>query len=206
MLGYYNYTVILTYIGMMIGFTGITLIFDGRYTQAILCLMIAGICDMFDGAIAATKERNEDEKNFGIQIDSLSDLICFGAFPAIFLYGIGRPNYVSLFVSVAFLLCALIRLSFFNVDEAKRQKKCEGSRKEYLGLPVTTTALILPATYEIGEHTNVNTGTLCTIVLAVVAIAYITPIKLKKPKIVGKLCMIVIGILELTFVLAGVDL
>lgn len=42
MLGYYNYTVILTYIGMMIGFTGVTCAVDGRHQAAVLCLMGAG--------------------------------------------------------------------------------------------------------------------------------------------------------------------
>ncbi|MCI8327611.1 MAG: phosphatidylserine synthase, partial [Lachnospiraceae bacterium] len=67
--GYYNYTVVLTYLGMLVGFTGIIYTTEGLYRQAVLCLMIAGVCDMFDGTIAATKQRDEQEKKFGIQID-----------------------------------------------------------------------------------------------------------------------------------------
>ena len=40
--------------------------------------MAAGFCDMFDGKIASTRKRTRQEKRFGIQIDSLSDLACFG--------------------------------------------------------------------------------------------------------------------------------
>ena len=54
--GYYNYTVILTYLGMLFGFTGIVYITEGEHSLAIICLMIAGVCDMFDGAVAATKQ------------------------------------------------------------------------------------------------------------------------------------------------------
>ena len=54
MLGYYNYTVILTYLGMLAGFTGITSAVDGDVHTALLCLMLSGICDMCDGAIAST--------------------------------------------------------------------------------------------------------------------------------------------------------
>ena len=54
--GYYNYTVVLTYLGMLIGFVGITYTMEGAYRQAVLCLMTAGVCDMFDGTVAATKE------------------------------------------------------------------------------------------------------------------------------------------------------
>ena len=56
-LGYYNYTVILTYVGLLSGFAGIILAFENKRFYAVLCLMAAGFCDMFDGAAAATKER-----------------------------------------------------------------------------------------------------------------------------------------------------
>ena len=82
--GYYDYTVILTYIGIFIGFTGIVFIMEGKYREASICLMISGMCDMFDGTVASTKQRNRREKRFGIQIDSLSDLICFGVLPALY--------------------------------------------------------------------------------------------------------------------------
>ena len=44
-------------------------------------------------------------------------------------------------------LCALIRLAYFNVSETERSSKTTESRKEYLGLPVTTSAIILPIVY-----------------------------------------------------------
>ena len=47
MLGVYNYTVILTYIGMLTGFTGITCAIHNDLKGALICLMIAGVCDMF---------------------------------------------------------------------------------------------------------------------------------------------------------------
>ena len=55
LLGYYNYTVILTYIGMLTAFWGITFAIGGRFRAAVICLMAAGFCDMFDGAIASTR-------------------------------------------------------------------------------------------------------------------------------------------------------
>ena len=47
LLGYYNYTVILTYIGMLTGFIGIVYAFEKNTFGAVICLMIAGFCDMF---------------------------------------------------------------------------------------------------------------------------------------------------------------
>ena len=50
-----HYTVILTYIGMLTGFIGIVYAFEKNTFGAVICLMIAGFCDMFDGTIASTK-------------------------------------------------------------------------------------------------------------------------------------------------------
>ena len=84
LIGFYNYTVVLTYIGMWIGFLGVMLAIKDRYVGSLICLMLAGVCDMFDGTIASTKkDRTRDERTFGIQIDSLSDIICFGVLPAV---------------------------------------------------------------------------------------------------------------------------
>lgn len=49
MLGFYNYTVVLTYMGMLAAFLGILAACNGSERTALLCLMIAGACDMFDG-------------------------------------------------------------------------------------------------------------------------------------------------------------
>ena len=98
LLGYYNYTVILTYIGMLTGFIGIVYAFEKNTFGAVICLMIAGFCDMFDGTIASTKERTQQEKCFGIQIDTFSDLICFGALPAIIVYSQSKHNQIVLMV------------------------------------------------------------------------------------------------------------
>lgn len=121
LLGFYNYTVILTYSGMLIAFLGIIFLINNIQKPAILCLMISGLCDMFDGSIAATKQRNHMEKQFGIQIDSLSDLIAFGILPALFVYFIFPGSLLNMLASCTYTLCALIRLAYFNVVEEKRQ-------------------------------------------------------------------------------------
>lgn len=86
MLGFYNYTVVLTYVGMLTGFAGILFAAGGQVSPALLCLLGAGFCDMFDGKIASTRPRTQQEKRFGIQIDSLSDLVCFGVLPAVIVW------------------------------------------------------------------------------------------------------------------------
>ena len=83
LIGVYDYTVILTYMSLLSATFGMVQATRGHYTLAVLCVLFAGICDAFDGAVARTKKnRTEDEKNFGIQLDSLCDVISFGFFPA----------------------------------------------------------------------------------------------------------------------------
>ena len=147
-IGVYDYTVILTYISLISSVYGITQAIHGDYKAAIFCLAFSGVCDAFDGRIARTKKnRTEDEKNFGIQLDSLCDVICFGVFPALICYLLGVRGVLGLALVFWYCTCAVIRLAFFNVLEAKRQKTEGGSNKVYRGLPVTSISFILPMAF-----------------------------------------------------------
>lgn len=196
LLGYYNYTVVLTYLGMLAAFMGVIKAIDGEYQLGIVCLMIAGICDMFDGMVANTKKRDRMEKNFGIQIDSLCDLISFGVFPAVFVYMITEKTVMSTFISSFYLLAALIRLAYFNVLEEERQKVTDEKRTSYLGLPVTTIAITLPAVYLVFDLLFQN-YTLFLGVLLVSSIFFILPKEIKKPNAIGKIGLVLVGILEI---------
>lgn len=147
-IGVYDYTVILTYLGLISSIFGMTQAIHGDYRTAIFCLAFSGACDAFDGRVARSKKnRTEDEKNFGIQLDSLCDVICFGVFPAMICYLLGVRGILGLFLVFFYCICAVIRLAFFNVLEGKRQKEEGGSNKVYRGLPVTSIAFILPMTF-----------------------------------------------------------
>lgn len=147
-IGVYNYTVVLTYISLLCAIYGIVEAFAGNSLTAILCLVSSGICDAFDGTIARTKkDRTEDQKAFGIQIDSLCDVISFGVFPALLCYTMGVNSKLGIAFAMFYSLAAVIRLAFFNVLEAKRQQVEEGGNKMYRGLPVTSAAIILPIVY-----------------------------------------------------------
>lgn len=204
MIGYYNYTVILTYIGTLFGFAGILYTMNADLKTAMLCLMIAGLCDMFDGKIASTMKRTKQEKRFGVQIDSLSDLICFGALPAVLVYKVSEGEIHHIIISAIFLLCALIRLAWFNVDEEERQDNCAGERKVYLGMPVTTSALTLPIVFALSRIFEFPVEKFLSYVLLAIAIAYISPFKLKKPGLIGKIAMLLIGVAGFVTVIIGV--
>lgn len=88
MIGYYNYRiVILTYMSLLSALLGTHYAFQHNYVIALFCLMLCGFFDSFDGIVARTKtDRTSEEKKFGIQIDSLVDLVSFGVFPALIAY------------------------------------------------------------------------------------------------------------------------
>ena len=145
MIGFYDYTVILTYLSLLSSVFGMTRAIHGDYKLAIFCLAFSGFCDCFDGKVARTKKnRSEDEKNFGIQLDSLCDVVCFGIFPALICYLLGMRGTFGMAILFVYVICAVIRLAYFNVLEGKRQQIEEGSNSYYHGLPVTSISIFLP--------------------------------------------------------------
>lgn len=199
MIGFYSYTVILTYVGFVCGSVGLYFAAHGSTNAAIIMLMLAGFCDMFDGKVAKTKKnRTPQECRFGIQIDSLSDMVCFGLLPPMIGFSVGMRAPIQIAVFSCFSLAALIRLAYFNVTEEERQEVTTERRKVYEGLPVTSVALIIPLLFafrrDFGEHTF---PIVATVVYAVIAAAFITRFTLKKPQMRAMLLFIVIGVLEL---------
>lgn len=201
LVGYYDYTVILTYCGMLFAFCGILQAIKGAYRDAAICLMLAGICDMFDGAVASTKSRDRNEKKFGIQIDSLSDLVSFGVLPGLFVYMISDKSAVVGIISALFVLSALIRLAYFNVLEEERQSRTEECRKSYLGIPVTNIAILLPACYMLFDSRVIKHTACFPILLVLLGTGFLLPVEIKKPGMAGKIAIVLVGTFEAVFVM-----
>ena len=218
MIGFYDYTVILTYLSLLSAGAGIIISLSGTGHPYIgtFFLLFCGLCDAFDGRVARTKDNRTDmEKAFGIQIDSLSDLVAFGVLPACIGSAMIRTSSVlqALFVPhhfdalhvlhwvfnallVLYILAALIRLAYFNVTEEERQKTEGGTRKYYLGLPVPSAALIFPAVMMMQYMLPMDISVIYFPVILVTGLLFITPIKVPKPGLKGILIMIGIGLLE----------
>ena len=182
MLGFYNYTVILTYISLIISIVGMTQAVSGNFRIAILCLALSGLCDMFDGKIARTKkDRTDDEKRFGIQIDSLCDVVCFGALPIIICYCLGMRKPLGVAILSFYGVASVIRLGYFNVTEEKRQDETTENRDYYQGLPITSMAIILPFLYLMRVHIHIEFVYVLHFTVALVGALFISNIKVKKP-------------------------
>lgn len=182
MIGFYNYSVILTYIGLASSIYGMMLTLDGRIKMALLFLALSGLCDMFDGKIArAMKNRSKDAKKFGIQIDSLCDMVCFGAFPIVLCYKLGMNSIVGILILIFFGIASVIRLGYFNVMEEKWQEENSEGRKYYQGLPITSIAIVLPVIYVFQPILRSNFLIIMHIAVGLIGVLFITDFKFKKP-------------------------
>lgn len=137
MIGFYDYTVVLTYCSIISAIVGIVLSLGATaHPQwAVLLLLLSGLCDAFDGKVARTKKnRTKAMQNFGIQIDSLADIVAFGILPVCIGLALWNhsathaeagsfvlPHSVPILISCLYILAAVVRLAYFNVTEEERQ-------------------------------------------------------------------------------------
>lgn len=224
MIGYYDYTVVLTYLSLISAGLGIfiSLHGEGHPYIGVFCLLICGLCDAFDGKVARTKpDRTDEECKFGIQIDSLSDLVAFGVLPACIGEAMlfrssqfaNQPipkdrdwyNFIApaifFLILMLYVLVAMIRLAYFNVQEEKRQKEEGGVRKYYEGLPVTSAALIFPAMMLFQFMTPGDMTLLYFVAMAVTGCLFISKLRIKKPTLKGIIAWIIVGAIEFIILL-----
>lgn len=202
MIGVYDYTVIATYLSLILGLGGIYASMQGAMLSAILCLMLSGFLDAFDGRIARTKKnRTDTEKRFGIQIDSLNDLVCFGVLPAAIGVGLGGESRWFLTTMAFYVICALIRLAYFNVLEEERQSATSEGRRFYLGMPVTSAAFMAPLFWLLPLYTTLPVLTVYSLGLFLLGVLFITPIHVRKPKLSGIIALSMLGLAEITAII-----
>ena len=195
-IGKWNKSVIMTYIGMAFSVSGILLSTKGEILYAISCLVIAGICDLLDGAIARRCKRTESEKQFGIELDSLVDVIGFIVFPIIIYINIGLSEWYFIPLYVLYGICGVARLAYFNISLDEENKSVP--IKYYSGLPVTTISFILPIAYLISYIIPVDMHCIFyAVVLFLVSILFILNFKLKKPSLKFYPVFIILAIIAL---------
>lgn len=122
-------------------------IINTHFTQAVWFIFFGVVCDAFDGRVARMGGR---ESLFGIEFDSIADVISFGVAPAmmmIFLILKPTEQYegvlpISQLIGFIYLLCAAVRLARFNVlmhPMLTPSERLKGT-KDFLGLPVPAAA------------------------------------------------------------------
>lgn len=179
-IGKWNKSVILTYAGLILAVLGMFLAFtQEKINYAFCCLMVAGICDLFDGMVARRCKRTEEEKKFGIELDSIVDTMSFIALPICIFISMGLVQVWDVLIFMLFAVAGVARLAYFNIDTADSEKAI----KYYTGLPVTYTALIFPLLYllKLPLEENIFLWIVrCAIVI--VSVLQVLKIKVVKPK------------------------
>jgi len=208
MIGIYNYTVILTYMSVASAITGMYLAFQGHPLWAVFCLMFSGLCDGFDGKVARTKKnRTKEEKAFGVQLDSLADMIAYGVLPVVIGITIGLTKWYYIPIFVVFTLGALIRLAHFNVLE-EEVEIVKGQRlKSFIGLPTTSVCLILPAVFAFQEIAGSYFPVVYASALLVIASLFVIKLRfVDKPDLKKLIQWVIVGVLEAIIIILLVKL
>ena len=135
------------------------------FDRAGICLILAAFFDAFDGRIARLTRTQSD---FGVQMDSLADVISFGVAPAVIvynwaLYPLGTAGVIA---SFGFCACGTIRLARFNVLAARGV----GSSKYFIGLPIPGAssmliAVIMAQSWGLGTSVEQHTSVLVLVVI-----------------------------------------
>ncbi len=137
--GIYILPNLITLSSMFAGFYSIVASLNADYERAAWAIMVASVFDVLDGWVARI---THTATRFGIEMDSLADVISFGVAPGILVYtwtlqSFGRIGWLGSFFLVA---CAALRLARFNVQMGSAEKK------HFTGLPTPASALVIATT------------------------------------------------------------
>ena len=184
LLGKWNKSVILSYVGLLFSVCGMYFFILGQVNYGIVCLMFAGVCDLFDGTVARRCKRTKEEKQFGIELD-------FIALPIIFFYTVGLNHLYFLPILGLYGILGIARLAHFNTIVENDNKPVAF----YHGLPVTYAALIFPIFYLLSYIlSSFLFSFLLSFIIVVVSILFIVDIKVPKPKLKMSLLLLLLAI------------
>jgi CDP-diacylglycerol--serine O-phosphatidyltransferase len=155
---------------------------------------------MFDGPVARRRNRTAQEKQFGIQIDSLADIVAFGVLPAVIGFAVGLKGNEVILLAL-YVLAALTRLAYYNVTEEERQRTEGGVRKAYTGLPVTSAALIFPTVMMLRYILPMDISFLYFPVTLITGYLFLCKFQIPKLHLRGILVLVGIGLLECVLLL-----
>jgi len=126
----------ITLAALFAGFYAIVMAMNGRFEQSCIGIFVAAVLDSMDGRVA---RMTHSQSAFGEQMDSLSDMVSFGAAPALIVYtwalhGLGKIGWIPAFV---YLAGAALRLARFNVNISVVDKRF------FQGLPSPAAAALV---------------------------------------------------------------
>lgn len=196
LIGFYKISTLVTYLAVVSGIIGTYLAVTHKIVGALSCLIISGVLDSFDGKIARACKRTEKEKEFGIELDSLADMVSFIFLPIVICYSLNLKEYYHIIIYALYALAGVIRLAYFNVVASETGK--DGPVKYYRGLPVPSSVVLLPLLYLLNNVLNINNiNLLFTIGMALLSLLFVLNFKLKKPQSYFSYIFLGLGIISI---------
>lgn len=137
--GIYVLPNLITTAGLFAGIYSIIASFQGDYFKAAVAIIAANVFDALDGRVARVTKTTSD---FGIQYDSLADLVAFGVAPAILMYcwALAPWRTWGWLAASLYVACGALRLARFNVQFNSAQKR------HFIGLPIPAAAEVIAST------------------------------------------------------------
>jgi CDP-diacylglycerol--serine O-phosphatidyltransferase len=146
--------------------------------QAALAIFFAMFFDGFDGRVARMTKTQSD---FGVQLDSLADVVSFGAAPALLVYkwALAPLGLLGMIASFSFLACGALRLARFNVLAARGDK---GSSRFFVGLPIplaagAIVALVIAHYRQFGSTTDAATHAPMAVVVLLLSFLMVSTVR-----------------------------
>lgn len=207
-IGYYSLANAVTLFGLISALMSCFLAASGSSDNikfAVLMLFFACICDLFDGRIARAKtNRSEHEKFFGIQLDSLCDVISFGVAPCFIAFSIGFDGVLDVIIYLFFVVCGAIRLAYFNTLANETPGK---AMKIYRGIPITVSCFIVTLLTFLTTFVPGNVMVwLFRLVFLVLGTCFILNIKIKKPPVKNMLVIFAIQVVVIIALFVAGDI
>ena len=133
-----------TLVNLLCGFLALTQVLESAFGMACWLIVLAGFFDLLDGVMARL---TDTDSPFGVQLDSLSDIVSFGIAPSFLVYGyvLHAFNPLGMIVAALPALCGAVRLARYNVttEDADATESFEGL--PIPGQAVAIVALVLAA-------------------------------------------------------------
>jgi CDP-diacylglycerol--serine O-phosphatidyltransferase len=132
---------LITILAICAGLTGIRLAFENRYELAVAMVLLAAFLDGIDGRVARLLKATS---KFGVQMDSLADIVNFGVAPALVLYVfvLDQARSFGWIAALIFAIAAGLRLARFNVM-AERETKATWQSEYFVGVPAPAGAMLV---------------------------------------------------------------
>jgi len=155
---------LLTTGNLFCGFFALLLTVEYRYTEAALAIFVAMIMDMLDGRVARLMKATSQ---FGVEFDSLADVVSFCVAPAFLIYSfalsdLGRPAWFGAFL---FVICGALRLARFNVYTGTTD------RRFFVGLPTPAAAGVAASAVVLLQHEDPRRWMLVAVAIGMYLVA-----------------------------------